>query len=151
FADAIAEVVGAAQDFDFNAHEVNRQIAAVNLRKPYGILLRRDNHLGLPLLAAVDGIDNFLLAETMVIGKALRVNQFAAEVHQAALEALRLGDAAQCPDFAAFEHFQSGALAGEHVLQIQRVVNALDNAGPGIELGDAPPQLLGLAVALGDE
>src|SRR5437660_1080038 len=87
FADAIAEVFGAAQDFDFNAHEVNRQIAAVNLRKPYGILLRRDNHLGLPLLAAVDGIDNFLLAETMVIGKALRVHQFAAEVHQAALEA----------------------------------------------------------------
>ena len=50
-----------------------------------------------------------------------------------------------------FSNSSPSALAGEHVLEVKRVMDAFDDAGRGVELGDAPAQLGGVAVALGDE
>src|SRR4029077_11384137 len=64
---------------------------------------------------------------------------------------LRLGDPAERRHFAALEKMQFAPFAGEDVYEIQRMMNALDDAGGGIEIGDAAAQFLRMAVALGDE
>src|SRR5687768_7771741 len=70
---AVVEVARAAQDFDFNAHEKNRQVAPIDFRKAHGVLLRGENHFRLALLAAIDGVQNLLLSEAMMIGEALGI------------------------------------------------------------------------------
>ena len=56
-AHAIAEVVRAADDIDFHAHEQNRQVAPVQFRKPHGVFLRGDDEFRLTFLAAIDGVE----------------------------------------------------------------------------------------------
>ena len=51
FADAVLKVVGAADDLDFDAHEINRQVSPVNFGKTHGVFLRGDDGGGLALLA----------------------------------------------------------------------------------------------------
>jgi len=70
FADAILEVVCAADDFDFDAHEIDRQVSPVNFGEAHGVLLRGDDDLGLALFAAVDGVQDFLLREAVMVGEA---------------------------------------------------------------------------------
>src|SRR6202000_2380136 len=77
FADAVLEVFRPADNFNLDPHEKNRQIAPVEFWKAHGVFLRGDNHFGLALFAAVDRVEDFLLRETMVIGEAFGVNQFA--------------------------------------------------------------------------
>src|SRR5579862_9436205 len=101
FADAVLEVVGAADDFDFDAHEENREIASVDFREAHGILLSGDNHLGLAFLAAIDHVEDFLLREPVMVGEALGINEFGAAIDQIVLEAFRLRDSAQGRDLAA--------------------------------------------------
>ena len=55
-AHAVLEVAAAAEDLDFHAHEVDRQVAAVQFRKADRVFLGRDNGFGLPFLASVDGV-----------------------------------------------------------------------------------------------
>jgi hypothetical protein len=70
FADAILKVAGAADDFYFDADEINRQIAPVNFRETHGVLLRGDDDFGLPLFCAIDDVQNFLLREAVMVGEA---------------------------------------------------------------------------------
>src|ERR1035438_274635 len=122
FAHAILEVVGPAEDLDLDAHEVDRQVTAVNLGEADGVLLRGDDRLGLLLLAAVDDVEDFLLGKAVVVRELARIDQFAAELDQALLEALRLRNAAQGSHSAAFEESEARALAGEDVLQVKGVM-----------------------------
>src|ERR1051326_6830967 len=64
---AILEVIRSGNDFNFDAHEKNRQITAVDFREAHGVLLRGDDHFRLPLLAAIDGVQHLLLAEPVMI------------------------------------------------------------------------------------
>src|ERR1700751_1546019 len=102
FAHAILKTVGAADDLDLDAHEVDREIAAVNFWKPHGVLLGGNDGLGLALFASIDGVDHFLLGKTMMIGKALGINQLRPEVDQALLKAVRLRDPAERSHLPAF-------------------------------------------------
>src|ERR1022692_4522737 len=151
FTDAVAEVLGAADDFDFHAHEVKRQVAPVDFRKAHGVLLCGDDDFRLALFAAIDGVENFLLGEAMMIGEAFGIDEFRSEFDEALLETLVLRDAAERGDLAAFEQIQIRTLAGENVLKIKRAVNAFDDAGGRVMLGDALAQILRAAVAFGDE
>ena len=94
-ADAVAKVFSTAHDFDFDAHKKNRQVAAVQLGKTHGVLLRREDEFGLAFLAAVDGFDDFLLRKPVMVGKAFGIDQFRAQFDQALLETLGLRDAAE--------------------------------------------------------
>src|SRR6266545_8159727 len=150
-ANAVVEILRALENLDLDAHEIDRQVAPIDLREAHGVLLGCENHLGLLLLAAVDGVEDLLLGEAVMVGKAFRVNQFDSLVAQAVLEALRLRDSAECGDTAAFDQFQPVPRAGEDVLEVKGGVDALDDAGIGIVPGDAAPKRGGVAVALGDE
>src|ERR1035441_6814202 len=123
-AHAVLEVIRAAEDLDLDAHEVDRQVAPVNLRKAYSVLLGGDNHLGLAFLAAVDGFQNIHLRKPMVIHKPLGKDQFRAQPDEAVLEAARLLNAAEGRDLAPFQQLKADPLAGEHIFQVQRVMNA---------------------------
>src|SRR5947207_3875022 len=112
-AHAILEIFGARQDFDFDAHEIDWQIAPIDFRKTHGILLRGDNCNSLALFAAVYGVEDLLLAEAMMVGVALRVNQFGALIHQALLEAFRLRDAAERGELDASDEVEALAFAGK--------------------------------------
>ena len=74
FLDAVVKVLGAAEDFDFDAHEVNGQIAPVDFREAHGVFLCGDDGVRLALFAAVDDVEHFLLAEAVMVGKALGIN-----------------------------------------------------------------------------
>jgi len=63
---------------------------------------------------------------------AWKLDEFAAELHEALFEAFRLRDAAQRGDFFAGEQIQAFAFAGEDVLKIKRLVDALNDGGGGI-------------------
>jgi len=151
FADAIVEVIGPGKDFNFDAHEVDGEVAAVDFGKADGVFLGSDDGLGLAFLAAVNGVENFLLGEAMVVGEALGIDEFGAEVDQALLETFGLGDRAEGSDFAGFEKLEAKALAREDVFEVKRVVNAFDEAGGGVERGDAAAEFFGVAVAFGNK
>src|SRR6266516_4155058 len=123
--DAVVKVFGAAEDFDLDAHEVDGQIAPVEFRETDRVFLRGDNGVGLAFFAAVDDVQYFLLAEPVMVGEALGIDQLAGEFDQALLEALRLGNAAERGDFPSFEPFEVVTLPGEHVLEVERVMHAL--------------------------
>ena len=102
--------------------------------------------------STVDGVQDFLLIETVMIGEALGVHQLGALFHEALLKTLRLRNAAERGHLAALEPADVLALFGvEHILKIQGPVNALDNAGLGVVFSDAGPQAVAVAVALGNE
>ena len=134
-----------------DAHEVDREIAPVDFRKTHGVLLRGDDDLGLTLLAPIDEVDNFLLGEPMVIGEAPIVHQLISEFDQAAFETLGLGDAAERGHFLVPHEIQLDALPGKEFLEVKRTVDAFDDSGGGIVLGDPLPQFRRVPVALGDE
>jgi hypothetical protein len=69
-ADAILKVFGALEDFYFDAHEIDRQIAAIDFGEAHGVLLRGNDGDGLAFFAAVDRIQDFLLRKTVMIGEA---------------------------------------------------------------------------------
>jgi hypothetical protein len=69
FADAVLKVIGAADYLDFDAHEINRQVAPVNFGESHGILLRGDDGVGLAFFGAVDDVEYFLLREAVMVGK----------------------------------------------------------------------------------
>ena len=66
-AHALVEVPGALEDLDFDPHEVDGEVAPVDFRKADGVLLSGNDGFGLAFLAAVDGVDDFLLGETVMI------------------------------------------------------------------------------------
>src|SRR5438093_377248 len=150
-AHAILEILRALEDLDLDAHEIDGQIAPVDLRKADGVLLGRKDHLRLLFLAAVDGVEDFLLGKTVVVGETFRVDQVDSLVAQAVLEALGLCDGTERGNAAALDQFQPVPRAREDVLEVERGVDALDDAGIGIVPGDAAPKRGGVAVALGDE
>jgi len=129
----------------------NGQVAPVNFREAHRVLLGGDDRVRLALLAAVDDVQHFLLAEPVMVGEAFGINQFTAERGETALKAFRLRDAAERGDFFSREQFEAVPLAGEHVLEIERVMHALNDAGRGIVLRDALAKRSGVAVAFGDE
>jgi hypothetical protein len=133
FAHAIVKVLRAAEDFDFHAHEIDRQVAAVNFREAHGVLLGGDDEFRLPFLGAVDDVEDFLLGEAVVVGEPFAVDQFGAQFDQALLEALRLGDAAQSEATRRpFISLQAHLFAGENVLEVKRMMNALDDPAVGL-------------------
>src|SRR5262245_16242668 len=121
FADAILKVFRAAEDFDFDAHEINRQIAPIDFRKANGVLLRRDNRFGKFLFAAIDDFDHFELGESVVVGKFARIHQFRSELDQAFLKALWLRNSAQSGNFSALEKFETDAVARKNVFEVKRM------------------------------
>ena len=66
-------------------------------------------------------------------------------------EALGLGDPAEAGHPASLQQVESASLAGEDILEVERMMDALDDAGPRVQPGDALPERRGLAVALGQE
>jgi hypothetical protein len=148
FADAILKVFGAAEDFDFDAHEVNRQIAPINLGKSNGVLLRRDNRFSKFLFAAIDAFDDFELGESMVIGEFARIDQLRAELNQAFLEALGLRNPAQRGNLSALKEVEPDTVASKNVFEVERMMNALDDACARIDFGNAASEFVGFAIAL---
>jgi len=69
-AHAVLKIFGAFEDFYFDAHKIDRQIAAIDFGEAHGVLLRGNDGNGLAFLAAVDRIQDFLLRKTVMIGEA---------------------------------------------------------------------------------
>ena len=151
FAHAVLKIFCAAENFYFHTDEINRQIAPINFWKTHGIFLRRNDRICLLLFAAIDDVQNLLLRETMVIGEFSGVNQISAETDKALFKAFRLRDAAERRNFAAFKIIGAEALGSEEVFEIERVVNAFDDAGLGIIFLNDLSQLSGIAVAFRDK
>src|SRR5262249_28172196 len=91
------------------------------------------------------------LREPVVVREAFGIDDQSAQSAQALFETLGLGYPAQGSDFATLDQVQTATLAGKNVLEIKRVMNALDDAGAGIVSRDATAQFLCLAVAFGYE
>ena len=151
-ADTILKVFCAADDFDFDAHEVNRKIAAIKFWESHSIFLGSDDHLGVAFFGAIDGIENFLLRESMMVGESFAVGDFRPKLDEAFLKTFRLSDCAECGDFFASEKIQRlSIICIEGVLKIERVVDAFNDSSLWIMLDDQFAERSGLTIALGDE
>src|SRR6185503_2128288 len=150
-AHAILEVFGAFKNFDFDTHEIDRQVAPIDFRKTHGVLLRGDDAERLALLAAVHHVEHFLLGKPVMIGKALGIHQLGPQLHKAALETFRLRNAAERRHFASLEQIEITPLTCKYILKIERMMNALDDPGSRVVARNAFPQPRGVAVALRDE
>src|SRR5436190_1077443 len=113
-ADALVEVPRPGQDFDLHPHEIDGEIAPVDPREANGVFLGGDNHLGLLLLASINGVQNLLLGEAMMVGETLAVNQLGALPGQAFFETFRLRDAAEGSDPSPLNQREFMAFAGEN-------------------------------------
>ena len=136
FADAFGEVARAAENLDFDAHEQNGQVASIDLGKAHGVLLRGDDYLSLPLLAAIDAVEDFLLGEAVMVGEAPAVDELGVLRDQAPPKALGKRDAAERGDLLALQEANLLSFAGENVFEIEGVVDALDDGRLGIVFGN---------------
>jgi hypothetical protein len=150
-ADAFVEVTSALEDVDFDAHEIDGEIAAIDLGESNGVLLGGDDRGGLAFLASIDGVEDFLLGEAMVIGESFGVDQVATQPSESLFKALGLGDSAEGGDFDALDEVEAVAFAGEDILEVEGAMFALDDTGGGVLGGDPLAELGGIAVAFGDE
>jgi len=141
-ADAFLEAFGAGDDLDLDAHEVDGDVAAIELGEPDGVLLRGDEHGGAALLGPVDGVQDLLLVEAMVVGEAPGEDDLGSEFDELGFEALGLGDAAQGGNLPALEEVESVAVVPEDILEVERVMDALDDVGGRVELGDADAEFI---------
>lgn len=149
--DTIAEIFGAFEDFDFDAHEVDREVAAVEFGEADGVFLGGDDEVGLAFDATVDDVEDFLLSEPVVVGEAFGVDEFAAEFAEAVFETFGLGDTADGGDLFILEEVEVGLLSGEDILEEERVMDAFDDTGVRVEADDLAAQFIGLSVAFGDK
>jgi hypothetical protein len=78
----------------------------------------------------------------MVVRVALRELDARAEFPQAVFEALRRRDAANGADEGAAQPLERQALASEDVLQMERLVRALDDLGRAVVEADALDELV---------
>ena len=78
----------------------------------------------------------------MVIGVALGQFQARAELAQPIFKTFRRGDAANRSDISVAKPFERDLLAGEDVLQMKRLVRALDDFRGAIEASNTPDQLV---------
>src|SRR6266404_1860265 len=147
--DTILKVACAAQNLYFNSHEINWQIASIDFWKAHRILLSRNDCFRLPLLAAINSVENLLLGKAMMIGKALGIDQLTSQLNQALLEAFRLRNSAERRDLSTFHPVQGYPLACEHIFQIKGVMNAFNQSGGLIELRNPAPQFFSFPVAFG--
>ena len=60
-------------------------------------------------------------------------------MHQALLETLRLGYAAEGGDLASLQGRDLEPLSGKHIFEVKRVMNAFDNARARVELRNQTP------------
>ena len=96
-----------------------------------------EDDIGPAFFGAVDGIQDFLLVKSVMIGEAFGVDEFGALLRQTLLEALGLGNTAQRGDFFSFEPADLFALFGiEDVLEKERPMDALDDTGGGVVFAD---------------
>src|SRR6185312_17487297 len=122
-----------------------------DLRKAHGILLRRDDGVGLAFLAPVDDIQHLLLSEPVVVGKTLRVNELAADLREAQFEAFRLCNPTERGDLPALDQIEAMSFAREYVFEVKRVMHTLDDPGGAVVLRNALTERGRVAIALGDE
>jgi len=92
--------------------------------------------------AAVDHIDDLLLRIAMVVRIAFGVNNVGAQTTEPILEALGHGDAGNGGDLKTLQPFQRMTFAREDVLQVERLVGALDDFRLLIELADGLAEFL---------
>ena len=86
-----------------------------------------------------------------MVHEALGIDQFRAERNEALLETFRLRDAAEGRDFFAAQKIQGFSFTGENVLEVQRMMNAFDDGGVGIQLCNPLAEFRGAAIAFGDK
>src|SRR5208283_2612095 len=150
--DCVIKVLGAGDDPNFDPQVVDGNIAAVNLGKAYRVFFRGEDGRRPAFEAAVDHIDDFLLAVAVVVSVPLGVDEVGAKAQESVLETLGNRDAGNGGDGKAPQFFQWMAFPGEYVLQVQRLVSALDNLGLVVELADGLSKFLGSEFArFGDE
>ena len=86
-----------------------------------------------------------------MVGVATGQDDLGAEFRELGFEALGLGDATEAGHPAALKQLESSPFTGEDILEVQRVMDALDDPRTRVQLGDPLAQRGGLAVALGQE
>src|ERR1022692_1672686 len=92
------------------------------------------------------------MAVAVMVSVALGVSEVCAQGHEAFLKTFRDRDAGNGADGEALQCFQRMALTGEHILQIQRLVGALDDFSLIVELANGLAQLFCAEFArFGDE
>ncbi len=150
-ANAVLKILGAAEDADLDAHEAEGEVAAVDFGETDRVFLGCEDDVGLALFAAVDGVEDFLLGEAVVIGEAFGVDEVGSEVGEGLFEAFRLGDTAEGGDFFTPDELEVESFSAEDIFEVEGVVDALDDTGGGVVAGDALPEFGGIAVAFSDE
>jgi hypothetical protein len=145
--DSVIEIFGSGNDANFHAQEVDGNVATVDLGKTDGILFGGENRLGAALEAAIDHIDDLLLRVAVVIRVSFAVDDVGAKSAQAVFETFGRGDAGDGRDIEVDEPLEIVAFAGKDVLQIQRMVSALDDFGCLIELPDGAAEPVGAVLA----
>src|SRR5260221_5177272 len=140
--DSVIKVLCAGDDANFHPQVVDGNIAAVNLWKSDRILFGGENRARTAFEAAVDHIDDRLLRVTMVVRIPFGVNDVGAQAAEPVLETFRDGDAGNGGDLETLQRLQRTAFARENILQVERLVGALDDFGLLIELADRLAEFL---------
>lgn len=148
---AVLKIFGAAEDADFYAHEAEGKVTSVDFREADGVFLGGEDDFSLAFFAAVDGVEDFLLGEAVVIGEAFGVYEVGAEVGEGLFEAFGLGDTAEGGDFFTADEVEIESFSAEDIFEVEGVVDAFDDTGGGVIAGDALSEFGGISVAFGDE
>ena len=123
------EVLRARRDLDVHAQVVARHGRGLEAREAHGVLLGRDQRVGVEVGRLVEREDDFGGIVAVVVGVALAPDHARAELAKGILEALRNGDAGERGERLALQPVERQLLAAPHVLQETRRVAALDDLG----------------------
>jgi len=135
--DTVIKVLGSADNLDLHAHEIDGQVAPIQLGKTYGILLGGYDDFRLAFLGTIDGIEQFLLGKPVVIGKSLGINQICAHLNEAILKTLGLCNAAEGGNLFTLQKPNSLLFPGiKGIFKVPRCMNTLNDTRLAIMLLD---------------
>jgi len=150
--EAALEGIVAADDVDLDAEEIDGKRALAEAGEADGILFRGNDGAGPAGLAALEHAGDLVLAETVMIGVAAGIDQLNTELTETFLEALGAGDAGDGADTEILEERERHDLVGKDLLEMERLVGALDELGVLVVAAEFLAQFGEVAaIALGDE
>ena len=135
--DALIEVFLSAEDIDFDAEELNINIAAIEARHADGVFFSRDDEFGACCFCIVDEVDEFLLTVAMVIRIVAFENEISAEVFKESFEAGGICDGRDGGYFESLQCFERMSVSAvEYFFQVLRFMTAFDDFGAVIMFPD---------------
>jgi hypothetical protein len=124
-------------DPDFDPKKIDGQVAGFDFGKTDGIFFGGDERVTAAGAGSVDGVEDFLRGEAVMVGVGAGVDEFGTEFAEPFFKAFGNGNSADGSDGSALEEIEFDLLSSKEMLEEFGFVAAFENFSMAIELTDS--------------